>query len=280
MRRRAALKMLGMAAAATAVAARATNATLQDPGSRLRVLRALQFQNADGPLYWWLKGVRYGQIDSVLTPFFALNVLTIMSIKTESPTAFTVRSLEVIVNTDLTTGAPVARWRNPYTSEELAVRVMPLGPAEIRYTAAGMEPPAGLPGARLESSTSIGPVTTAGDDIWIRSDTAAVATPLDGASPPFRVNDLAEYHGRVAEVMSPQRPFVSATVAFTAVTGWQRWMRMADRAGGCVVRASGRKARRYGDVPSDIRALVAEAFPAIHADPLAALAQPPFKFER
>jgi hypothetical protein len=62
-----------------------------------------------------------------------------------------------------------------------------------------------------------------------------------------------------------------ATVFFAEVTEWQRWMNMGDRPGNLTSRMTGRKVRRYEDLPASWRERLAKRAPKIAADPLAAL---------
>jgi len=107
---------------------------------------------------------------------------------------------------------------------------------------------------------------------------ARVFTP--GRDKPFEVNDIAVYHGSLANLSDPRVKVGEATVFFAEVSGWQRWMNMGDRPGGLTSRMVGRKVRRYEDLPADWRANLARAAPHVAADPIAALDAAAAKFDR
>ena len=67
---------------------------------------------------------------------------------------------------------------------------------------------------------------------------------------------------------------------FAEVTGWQRWMNMGDRPGNLTSRLTGRKVRRYEDLPQRWREHLAAVAPKIAADPIAALDGPAARFDR
>jgi hypothetical protein len=94
------------------------------------------------------------------------------------------------------------------------------------------------------------------------------------------VNDIATYHGSLANLADPAVTLGEATVSFAEVTDWQRWMRMGDLQGTLTSRLSGRKVRRYEDLPGAWRARLAEVAPRIAADPIGSLDGPAPRFER
>lgn len=252
---------------------------LQSKRGRLTALRRIRYVGDDRLFFWWLKGVRYGQRDNALTPLFAVNVLSILRLRSDGEDAFTPSSLELVVNSDRESGQALSVWRNPYTGEAIPVRSIPVGPVRQPHTIDGYRPPETLGGAKLNARSSFGPFEVVGDDVWMNGDSTAEVTQPDGGAP-FRVNDLATYHASRRDLEAMSRPFVPATVSFEAVTGWQRWMGMKGMPGGCFVRAAGRKIQRLEDAPTDLLALMQAAHPAILADPAAALDKPEFRFDR
>jgi len=246
----------------------------------IRLLRRVRYAGDERPFFWWMAGTRYGQVDNRLEPLFDMAILSVMRVKGTDPDRFAVTSLELVAPLDLAGGAALVRWRNPYTGAELTPTPRPVGPLTTVYSPDGREPPAQLPGSRIEMRKPPYRVLATDGDVFVRDDSFAEAIALDGKSPPYPVGDLAEYHARRRDLETDAARFVPATVAFTAVTGWQRWMGMAGRPGGSVARAMGRKVQRLGEVPDRVLAPLRATFADVMADPVAALDRPPYRFER
>jgi len=101
-----------------------------------------------------------------------------------------------------------------------------------------------------------------------------------GRATPFEVNDIATYYGSLCELADPAVTMAKATVAFAEVTGWQRWMGMADRPGNLTSRSTGSKVASFDAMPANWRAMLEEVTPRIAADPVAALDGPAATFDR
>ncbi|MDX2141771.1 MAG: DUF1838 family protein [Rhodospirillaceae bacterium] len=255
-----------------------------DPAKQADVItmyRKLRYRMDDGLVFWWMVDTKIGQVETKLTPLFDMQVGSIMRIKTNPDGSFAVTSLEDVFYTDSATGEFLRQWKNPYTGETVPVAHAPVGPTTIVYRADGTPiMPKELGGSKLEGRSVVGPAIAVGDDVWVRGDSFATVTSPDPARPPFEVNDLSIYQGSLKEVSDPKVMVAAATVQSNQVTGWRAWMKMGDRPGNFMSRGVGRKVARYADMPPKWRALVAEIDPAIAADPLAALDQPPAKFDR
>ena len=262
---------LGAAAAFSVVGAVGANdasaATTTDAGL---MYRKMHFRSDDGLVFWWLQGVKYGQVGTTLTPLYTASIGTLQRVKHAADGGFEVTQLEMNVILDLQTGRALDAWRNPYTNEVLPVRMSPVGPTVTRYGADNVRVlPKEIGGTPLEATATLHPPLIVGDDVFQRDESVArVFTP--GRDKPFEVNDIAVYHGSLANLSDPRVKVGEATVFFAEVTGWQRWMNMGDR----------RKVRRYEDLPADWRANLARAAPRVAADPIAALDAAAAKFDR
>lgn len=268
--------LIGLAALAVTAP---VHGALPDPRRRaLAALLAMRYGGSGRPVIWTMRGTRYGQIDNILTPLWTMNVFSVLRARNVTPDGFVSETLEIVVNSDLATGEPLTRWRNPYTGEDLPMRSVPVGPIAVPQTLDGPKLPVNaLPGASITSTTSgNGPLSERGDDVWLRMDSGASVSRPTGR--PYIVNDFAEYHASRRKIDAGG--FVPATMSFVAVTGWQRWMNMGERPGGLVARAAGRKAARLADVDSEVRRAVGLVHPKIVADPVAALSRAPEAFER
>lgn len=101
-----------------------------------------------------------------------------------------------------------------------------------------------------------------------------------GRKTPFEVNDIAVYHGSLANLTDTAVTSAEAVVFFAEVTGWQRWMNMGDRPGNLTSRLTGRKVHRYEDLPATWRAQLARVAPQLAADPIGALDRTEARFDR
>ena len=137
-----------------------------------------------------------------------------------------------------------------------------------------------LPGVSIQRRHSFGPATVVGDDVWLPIDTASVITRTGGESTPFRVNDLETFEGRRSDLELARLRSVPATAVLHIISSWQGWLKMGDRPGSQVTRLNARKAFTPKDTPESIQSLLAAHYPAILANPLAALDRPPETFER
>lgn len=276
--RREALGAAGAGLLACPGAGRASSsALLADPAL---LYRKLKYRSDDGPIFWWMKGPKYGVVDAEMTTLWTIEVGIISTVHHRSDGGFDVTALEIIFMTDPATGGRLETWRNPYTNETLPARVALVGPTTTRYDAGNARTmPTTLGGAPLTVSAKRADPVIVGDDIFIRDEVVArVMSP--GRTRPYIVNDISVLQGSVADLSSPGTKFGAARVTFAEVTGWQRWMNMGDRSGSLTSRTVGAKVERYDQLPERWRDMLKSYAPEIAGDPLGALQKPQFRFER
>ena len=250
------------------------------PPDPVALYRKLHFRVDDGLAFWWLQGPKYGQVGTTLTALYNATIGTFQRIRQLADGGFEVTQLEINIITDLITGEPLSEWRNPYTGELLPVRFNPMGPTVTRYRADNSRVlPSEIGGARLETVATLHPPLIVGDDVFQRDESVARVFAPDRPVP-FEVNDIAVYHGSLSNLADPAVKMGEATVLFAEVTGWQRWMNMGDRPGNLTSRMTGRKVRRYEDLPATWRERLARKLPDIAKDPVAALDRPTARFDR
>lgn len=266
-----------LGASQTAAASETASA---DPNRLLQIYRKMRFALHQEPVYWWMRATKYGLVDSLLTPLYEMEIASIFKVVRTDSDSFTTKALEIVYATDPKSGKLLEEWVNPYTGVGLPMNNVPVGPNTINYTIEGAELPTELPGAKLEAIREFGPVWFEADSVWLRDDTAALVTQLDGKSEPFRVYDWPTYHSSLADVQDTTSKSAPCGVSFTAVSDWQRWMGMKDRPGNLMTRGSGKKVASYDQLPERFRGLLTENHPTIAADPEKALDLPPFRFER
>lgn len=265
------------------VAALAAPARALDPADQVDVRRAfrkLRYRLDDGVVFWWMDGIKYGQVAADVRPLFVMDVGYWFSIANQTDGGVLVSSYELVLYRDLESGAVLSDWLNPYTGETVAITNRPIGPNLNRYRPDGsLILPTELGGAAVTATNTIGPLLIKGDDAWVHDDYTAAVTPPGGGAP-FRVNDWTTYRGSLAQIADPAVMNADATAHAQEVTNWQRWMNMGDRPGAMYSRTVGRKVARFDDMPDRYRRAVAERFPDIARDPLGAFQRPPERFER
>lgn len=242
--------------------------------------RKLRFRTDPGLVFWWLQGVKYGQVGTTLTPLYTNLVGTIQRIVPTDDGGFDMTMLEMVIILDVDGHAPLSEWTNPYTGEVLPVSFRPVGPTTVRYRADDSRvAPKELGGARLESEASIHPPVIVGDDVFM-SEVIRARVYRPEREAPFEVNDMSHYHGSLSELINPDITMASATVSFAEVTGWQSWMKMGSQPGNLTSRTFGRKVSSFDMMPEKWRILLAEKAPEIAADPAASLNKPAAEFVR
>jgi hypothetical protein len=259
-----------------------TSAELSElsPNSRalLGAYRRMRYSAGPSVTFWWLRAVKYGVVDSELTPIFGMEIGNFSRTRTTGPDSFAATSLEMVFFTDLATGERVEAITNPYTSERIPREDSLVGPTTIEYTLDGAKYPAALPGAKFDVKPSIAAFAVEGEDVWLRDDNATTVTSADSGARLFTVSDLATYHCTRAVLADATLDSVPADVSFNSVSSWIRWMNMGERPGSMLSRGSGRKFARLEDMPEPFLRILRRRHPELAQNPAAALDRPPFSF--
>lgn len=219
----------------------------------------------------WLKGVQYGQVDAVLTPFFTLNSVTLSWYRPADGSSFRGRRLEVVWHGDLATNRPISEFRNPYTGQVVSVEAARTGPLPVVFTTAGLVLPPKLGDERIEAESSIGPAIVGGRHVWIRFDTRSRVYPPGAERPGFTYNETTTYQGHLDEVTDPAVTNARCQVSYTSVLGWKPWMAMGDIRGSISNNSNGEKVASLAALPPDMQEYLAERHPDVFRDPRAAL---------
>ncbi len=224
----------------------------------------------------WLKGVQYGVRDTVLTPFFTLNSVTLSAYRGTPDGNFTGRRLEVVYHGDLDTNRPIETFRNPFTGREVRVEATRSGPLPVLFTPAGLVLPERLGDRRVEAESRIGPAITSERSVWIRFDTRSRIFEPGATRPGFIYNETTTYQGERAVVEDAGTSRAACQVAYTSVLGFKPWMEMGTIAGHLTNNATGEKVASVEALPPDMAAWLRATHPDLATDPRAALdALPP-----
>ncbi|MEY3137013.1 MAG: hypothetical protein RL580_745 [Pseudomonadota bacterium] len=173
--------------------------------------------------------------------------------------------------TDLSTGAVLDRWRNPYSNEIVepfhianpAVNrwILPVVKEERFYDRVQSEAPVERP--------FVLPWQRAGDRVMLEQRTHFWANnPLDPAiwkresgGPRIQVSDCMSYNVRYDDLVDPRRDSVEYSGHWVHVRPWQPWMLMGSHPGHCLYSAMTGSALRAENVPAQILGVVRERLP-------------------
>jgi len=232
------------------------------------------------PVLWWKTGTKYGMIEGNVTPMWNMWVFFIQRVVEHRDTSFDVASLEAVYLTDIDTGDLLDTWHNIYTDETIPVPGRLMGPEVQTFDQDGGPAEGELPGIDIQRTHTLGPVTLAGDDVWLAIDSSAVVTrTASPGTPPFRVNDLETFHAKLADVLDPDLLSAPASASLHLISSWQTWLNMGTRPGSQVTRLMANKAFDPGDLPQGLTRLMQRLHPEILRDPAAALERSPESFE-
>ena len=249
------------------------------PADILKVLIKLRGRLDGKPVFWWLKGTRYGVVGTEIKPMFTANVGSVHRFVAQPDGTYRLTMIEHSYYTDPESGALLNAWQNPFTGQTSQIQHFLMGPINATMTVNGMTPPTAVGGSSEETKATLGPITVAGDDLWVREDSSATLHPADPKLPTYRGNDLATYHGSLREVTDPKIVSAHATLHYQSVTAWRSWMKMGDISGHLMAREVGSKVARPADLPETFQALARQVHPqqwaAILKDPTAALEAAP-----
>jgi len=270
--------LVGVMAPVSLLSAATDKLDLNDPWDRLTALAKLR-GNIDGStVMWWMKGVRYGVVDNVVTPLFGMLIGSFQRLRPVPGEGFEVNMLEMSYFTDLETGEILDTFKNPYNGKVVEIPEQRLGPYPVLMKPTGVILPDVPMFGDVELKTKVGPAVISGDDVWIRDDSTVKVDSDHPMMGKHIYNELVTYRGRLSELNDPDVTSASADISFQSVTSWREWFQAEDVGGHTTARANGNKIYRIEDFPAEYLAAARERHPELIADPDAVLdAAPPLK---
>lgn len=238
-----------------------------DPDDLYLIHRKLNYSMDNRVVYWYLRAVRYGLVDTAFTPFWDMHV-GFLSITENEGEGFNTKTMSAIFYTDLETGKLLESFDNPYTGERVPVRQPGLGRSKRHYDKAGMknERP-NRPGMNITQWGEVGPAWVVGDDVWVRGDTGFRGEPTTDEGSLIHINDWSTYQGSISEVSDSSVASANATQAFNDINTWPGWLNMGDQPGNYVSRGFGRKSWSMDGMPPEWSAVMKDRYPKEFADP-------------
>jgi hypothetical protein len=238
---------------------------------RTLIFRKLAYATDDKVGYWWLDGIRYGLVDSELTPFWHIHIGNLFRVHDLPGGAYEVDFLSVSFYTHVDSGQYLRKFVNPYTRKSIDIGYYPPKVVTVHFGADGDRNPV-TDADGITHTDAIGPARIEGDRIWVLGDRLLHR---EAAAPkgPVRVNDLCTYFGSTREVANPRNTMPSAGLMFTDINEWPPWLEMGDRPGSYYSRMLGQKVSTYAQMPALWRTLLAQEYPEIARDPAGMLAR-------
>lgn len=270
--RRTALGLIGAAggllATSNLVSAAAPANSAPDLGDQKQLFNAFRklAYSMDGDVtWWWMRGTRFGVVDSVATPFWDMYVGSWFTTRDLDDGAYEVTMAGANFYTPPNSTDLLRSFSNPFTGEEVPVKyAAPRARKTIitpeRASAFGEF---SMPGMTSTQSGAIGPGWIEDDEVVIRGDLAMTATPIDpnSGAKVFTVNDWSTYIGSVSEVADPAVKNAPCRQYFNDILSWPAWLQMGDQPGSYVSRCYGRKVFAYEQMPQTWRKLFEEDQP-------------------
>jgi hypothetical protein len=270
---------LAGAALATGAAAAATGAgpaggggaapagALEDPANLHRAYRRVRFAGDERIVFWWMRGRRYGFVDTVLTPFFDMHVGSMHRCRDLGDGRYEVRTASAMYHTDIASGALVESWANPVTGRTVQFSYPAPAAAVTTYTyAAGVQDGPSPPGMKMERRHVLAPLELVGEEAWLREESwLVVQYAATGRSQ--RVHDMYTFSSPAAALRDAARAFVPASVHFNDYNGWSPRFEMGDAPGSSVARCSGRKVAGVDELPRPFLELARRLHPDAFRDP-------------
>lgn len=228
---------------------------------------------ADGHKHGWysgvLMGVVPGQAVRELVGIIGMSTQRLRAVPEQG--GYQLLQKECGFFTDLSTGAVLDRWLNPYTNEFVepfhianpAVNrwILPVVKEERFYDRVQSEAPVERP--------FVLPWKRAGDRVMLEQRTHFWANnPLDPAvwkressGPRIQVSDCMSYNARYDDLVDPRLDSVEYSGHWVHVRPWQPWMLMGAHPGHCLYSAMTGSALRAENVPAQILGIVRERLP-------------------
>ena len=143
------------------------NLDLNDPWDRLTALAKLRGSIDGTTVMWWMKGVRFGVVDEIVTPLFGMLIGSFQTMQPVEGEGYMLNMLELSYFTDLETGAVLDTFVNPYNGKLCEVPEQRLGPYPVMLKSGGVVLPDVPAFGDIDLTTRVGPAIVQGDDVWI-----------------------------------------------------------------------------------------------------------------
>jgi hypothetical protein len=240
---------------------------LSDPSGLLTAAVRLRASTNGALAFVWLSGVRFGVVDTKLTPLYGLKSCTMSYFNAAEDGTYKGRSLEVAYHSDLETNQRLETFRNPFTGETVDVPLTRTGPVNVILNAGGVVLPEFIGTKRVVIESEFRPATVRGDRVWIRFDSRSQVFDEGATEPSVLYSEMTTYGGRLSDLNNPDLTLVPSGRSYSSVTSWRPWLENGGIDGHTTANATGDKVARLDDLPADILDFIKAEHPDIYADP-------------
>ena len=248
---------------------------LEDQAQVFNAFRKLAHSADDKVGWWWLRGTRFGVVDSVATPFWDMYVATWFRTRDLDNGGYEVTMAGANFYTPPNETTLLRAFDNPFTGEQVPVEYRAPRVSTVAMTPEKSSPfgEFSMPGMKSRQTSAVGPAWIEGEDFVIRGDLELIAEPIDptAGGRTFVVNDWSTYVGKLSEVTDPAVKNAQCRQYFTDILRWPAWLNMGDQPGSYVSRCYGRKETSMEQMPATWQKLFAEAQPEAAKDPASLL---------
>ncbi len=238
----------------------------------------------DGRLtYGWLDSLRYAVIDGEAHPLFRVLAGTIQRCVRRDASHYEATILEIVHYVDVDSAALLRTLRMPVAGHVVDVPPYRFGPTRVRFAVdlderedfapeqESKDAAAFAPGGRVEMRRTITEPAVTSGALSVRHEEHGRLVPSDPSAPQVSYREWTIWRADSAQALDPARASCPAEVAYTAMTSWRPWMRMAAVPGHTLDSGRGGKCAELGELPANYLALTRELHPDVFADAAAAL---------
>ena len=290
--RRSVLKFSGAAAALVSVAQYApilvptspakAAADLAEPDQLLRTLVRMRGSLDEQLAYVWLKGKRFAISNNQIKPMCGYSGLGITRYRPLDDGSYEFKLYELSYYTELETGQQLERLAMPFTENTVEVPLYRTGPGThilliensetLRWdstkTGGSDDSAAQLaPDASIYYDIQIQPAITAGNNVFIRSDSMTRMVPDDPDEKGLLYKEAITYRGNMRDIDESDTASVPSTMTFAIATSWRPWMQMGALPGHTTTDGFGGKSLSVDGLPSDILQLTEQHHPDVLENP-------------
>lgn len=170
---------------------------------------------------------------------------------------------EVAYYKDLSSGAILQKWVNPYTQETNTVLQVANDPVNSRYAA----PKPGEAGRF--------PYMVSGNEVMLRLDVPLAYPnalqpaefPAESSGPTYLASEHFTFFAKASDLDDSKLTTVPTTWAWARTGPWLPWMKMGTRPGYLMYSGHGRKFATFDELPADVRDYTRAHFPNYMTSP-------------
>ncbi len=208
---------------------------------------------ANGTIYGFVEGER----DKPLLGFEMYNIGKV--IKT-GDYDYDLLTNEVLLYTDLETGAVLETFKNPYTEEEVEVVHVWNSPVNQKFALEGRFGKWGVSHQKYGED-----VICLNADIFLAYPSPLTVSeyPKNSQADLYEAAELFQFFISEKQLNDPKDLNIDATISWTRIGPWLPWLQMGQRQGNMVYQAAGYKllGRDYNDMPATLTTYVLKNHP-------------------